>query len=119
MAESFTNSLTRFLIGIVTTSSSGSIRLGVTIITGISTDGIGIGDMVQDVFTLEVGPEVAILMGQVRLDKTSTNVTSVSSQSVSFLGVTTAPIASKSILVGGTFCNLTDILSNFLLRLER
>ena len=39
MAESFTNSLTR-AAGIVTTSSSGSIGAGVTIITGISTDGI-------------------------------------------------------------------------------
>ena len=109
MAESFTNSLTR-AAGIVTTSSSGSIGAGVTIITGISTDGIAVGDMVRNVH-FRGGAKVAYIdAGQVRLDKTSTNITAVSSQSVSFLGVTTALTAgSKSILVGGTFCNLTDI----------
>ena len=112
MAESFTNSLTR-AAGIVTTSSSGSIGAGVTIITGISTDGIAVGDMVRNVH-FRGGAKVAYIdAGQVRLDKTSTNTTAATAQSVSFLGVTTAFTAtSKSILVGGTFANLSDASIN-------
>lgn len=112
MAESFTNSLTR-AAGIVTTSSSGSIGAGVTIITGISTDGVAVGDMVRTTH-FRGGAKVAhIDAGQVRLDKTSTNSTSATSQSVSFLGVTTAFTATaKSILVGGTFANLSDSTIN-------
>lgn len=108
MAESFTNSLTR-AAGIVTTSSSGSIGAGVTIITGISTAGVAVGDMVRTTH-FRGGAKVAYIdAGQVRLDKTSTNTSSATNQSVSFLGVTTAYTATtKSILVGGTFCNLSD-----------
>ena len=112
MAESFTNSLTR-AAGIVTTSSTASIGAGVTIITGISTDGVAVGDMVRTTH-FRGGAKVAhIDAGQVRLDKTSTNSTAATSQSVSFLGVTTAyTAASKSILVGGTFANLSDTTIN-------
>ena len=111
MAESFTNSLTR-AAGIVTTSSTASIGAGVTIITGISTDGVAVGDMVRTTH-FRGGAKVAhIDAGQVRLDKTSTNSTAATSQSVSFLGVTTAYTASKSILVGGTFANLSDTTIN-------
>ncbi len=108
MAESFTNSLTR-AAGSVTTSSSGSIVDGVTIITGISTAGVAVGDMVKTTH-FRGGAKVAYIdAGQVRLDKTSTNTSSATNQSVSFLGVTTAYTATtKSILVGGTFCNLSD-----------
>jgi hypothetical protein len=108
MAESFTNSLTRSA-GIVTTSTSGSIGAGVTIITGISTDNIAVGDMV-DTTHFRGGTKVAFIgSGQVSLDKTSTNSTIATSQDVTFMGVTTAFTASsKSILVGGTFANLTN-----------
>tara|TARA_R100000008_G_C3482651_1_gene114644 strand:- start:239 stop:643 length:405 start_codon:yes stop_codon:yes gene_type:complete len=47
--------------------------------------------------------------GIVTVTTTSTNTTAASSQSVSFLGPTTAyTAAAKSILIGGTFSNLTD-----------
>ena len=112
MAESFTNSLTR-AAGIVTTSSNGSIGAGVTIITGISTASVAVGDLVRTTH-FRGGAKVAhIDAGQVRLDKTSTNTTAATAQSVSFLGVTTAFTAtSKSILVGGTFANLSDASIN-------
>ena len=108
MAESFTNSLTK-AAGIVTTSSAASIGAGVTIITGISTDNVSIGDMVRSPQFRGGTKVVHIDVGQVRVDKASLNTTPVTSQSVSFLGVTTAFTSSaKSILVGGTFANLTD-----------
>lgn len=108
MAESFTNSLTRSA-GIVTTTTSGSIGAGVTIITGISTDGIAVGDMVDTTHFRGGSKVVVIGSGQVSLDKTSTNSASATNQDVTFMGVTTAYTASsKSILVGGTFANLTN-----------
>ena len=108
MAESFSNSLTR-AAGIVTTSSNGSVGAGATIITGISTAGVAVGDMVKTNH-FRGGAKVAVIgVNQVSLDKTSTNTASATAQSVSFLGVTTAYTATnKSILVGGTFANLTN-----------
>ena len=47
----------------------------------------------------------------VDVDRYSTNTAEATSQSVSFLGVTTAyssPAATKSVLIGGTFSNLTE-----------
>ena len=46
MAEAFSNKLTR-AAGIVTTSSSGSIGITTTIITGISTVGVAVSDLVD------------------------------------------------------------------------
>jgi len=108
MAESFTNSLTASA-GIVTTSSAGSIGAGVTIITGISTNGVSVGDMVDTQHFRGATKVYEIGSDQVTVDKTSTNTASATSQTVRFMGVTTAFTASsKSILVGGTFANLTD-----------
>ena len=108
MAESFTNSLTA-AAGIVTSSPSGSIGAGVTIISGISTDLVQVGDMVNTQH-FRGGAKVAYIdAGQVRCDKTSTNTAAATGQRVEFLGPTTAYTATtKSILVGGTFANLTD-----------
>ena len=47
MAESFTNALTR-AVGVVTTSSAGSIGITSTIITGISTVGLSVGYLVDN-----------------------------------------------------------------------
>ena len=57
------------------------------------------------------GKKVAVIgSGQVSLDKTSTNTAGATTQIVKFLGPTvayTSPAATKSILIGGTFSNLT------------
>ena len=108
MAESFTNSLTR-AAGIVTSSNNGSIGVTTSLITGISTTGISVGDMVKTTF-FRGGSKVSVIgAGQVNLDRTSINTTIKAGQTVTFMGKTTAFTASeKSILVGGTFANLTD-----------
>jgi hypothetical protein len=108
MAESFTNSLVGSA-GIVTTSATGAIGAGATIITGISTNGIAVGNQVATQFFNGGAKVLYIGSGQVSLDKTSTNTTASTAQFVSFTGVTTCYTAqSKSILVGGTFANLTN-----------
>ena len=108
MAETFTNSLTSS-VGIVTSSQTASIGAGVTVIGGISTAHISVGDMIQTQMFRGGAKIVELGSGQVKVDKSSTNLTAVTSQSVVFLGVTTAYTASnKSILVGGTFANLTS-----------
>ena len=108
MAETFTNSLTSG-VGIVTSSQTASIGAGVTVIGGISTAHISVGDMVQTQMFRGGAKIVELGSGQVKVDKSSTNLTAATSQSVVFLGVTTAYTASnKSILVGGTFANLTS-----------
>jgi hypothetical protein len=108
MAESFTNSLVGSA-GIVTTSAAGVIGAGATIISGISTDGIAVGNQVATQFFNGGAKVLYIGDGQVSLGKTSTNTTASTSQFVSFTGVTTCYTAqTKSILVGGTFANLTN-----------
>lgn len=108
MAESFTNQLTS-AAGIVTTSNNGSIGVSTTLITGISTNGVSVGDMVKSTFFRGAAKVSVIGAGQVNLDKTSTNTTSKTGQTVSFMGKSTAFTATeKSILVGGTFANLTE-----------
>ena len=108
MAESFTNSLTSG-VGIVTSSQTASIGAGVTVIGGISTAHISVGDMIQTQMFRGGTKVVQLGSGQVNVDKTSTNLTAATNQSVVFLGVTTAFTATnKSILVGGTFANLTN-----------
>lgn len=110
MAESFSNSLTR-AAGIVTTSSSGSIGITTNLITGISTAGVTIGDLIDNGNYIAGTKVSTIGSGQVVADRNSTNTAATSSQIVRFLGVTTAytsPSATKSILVGGTFANNTN-----------
>jgi hypothetical protein len=112
MAESFTNSLTR-AAGIVTTSSNATVGVGSTVITGISTVNVNVGDIVDNQHYRGGSKVFEIGVGEVTLDKASTNTTSAASQNVKFLGVTTAFTApNKSILVGGTFANLTNGVIN-------
>ena len=96
MAESFVNSLTR-AAGIVTTITGGSIGITTNKISGISTAGIGVSDLVDN---------TNYLAG---VSRDSTNTAAATNQSLTFLGVTTAlTAADKSILIGGTFANNTN-----------
>ena len=110
MAEAFSNKLTR-AAGIVTTSSSGAVGITSTIIAGISTVGVAVSDLVVNTNFIAGTKVTEIGASSVTVDRTSTNTTASSSQSVSFLGPTTAytsAAATKSILIGGTFANNTD-----------
>jgi hypothetical protein len=110
MAETFSNSIAR-AAGIVTTSSSGSIGITTTLITGISTAAVSIGDLVDNTNFIAGTKVLAIGSGELNTDRNSTNTGATSSQTVRFLGVTTAytsPTGVKSILIGGTFANNTN-----------
>jgi len=110
MAESFSNSVTR-AAGIVTTSSAGSIGITTNLITGISTVGIAVSDLVDNTNFIAGSKVSSIGAAQVVVDRDSTNEAATSSQTVRFLGVTTAytsPSGTKSILIGGTFANNTN-----------
>jgi hypothetical protein len=108
MAESFTNALKK-AVGVVTTSSSGSIGITSTIITGISTAGVAVGYLVDNGNFIGGSKVSAIGAGQVTVDSTSTNTSATSTQSVNFVGLTTVYISTglKSILIGGTLANNT------------
>ena len=110
MAEAFSNKLTR-AAGIVTTSSSGSIGITTNIITGISTVGVAVSDLVVNSNFIAGSKVTVIGVSSVTVDRDSTNTAATSSQTVKFLGPTTAytsASATKSILIGGTFANNTD-----------
>jgi len=109
MAESFTNALKRS-VGVVTTSSSGSIAANATTITGISTVGVAVGYLVDNGNFIGGSKVSAIGVGQVTVDSTSTNTTSTSTQTVNFVGLTTVYTSTglKSILIGGTLANNTS-----------
>jgi len=109
MAESFTNALKR-AVGIVTTSSSGSIGANATTITGISTADVAVGYLVDNTNFIGGTKVTVVGTGQVTVDRASTNTSLTSSQTVNFLGLTTAytSTAVKSILIGGTLSNNTN-----------
>ena len=115
MAEAFSNTVAR-AAGIVTSYSGSTVAAGSTAITVTAITGIGASFLVDNqnfiagtkvVQTLPVSGGV----GTVFTDRNSTNATSATSQTVRFLGPTTAytsPAATKSILIGGTFANNTN-----------
>ena len=110
MAEAFSNSLKR-AAGIVTSSTGGSIGITTNLITGISTSLVAVGDLIDNGNYIAGTKVSSIGAGQVVADRNSTNTAATSSQTVKFLGVTTAytsPSATKSILIGGTFANNTN-----------
>ena len=110
MAEAFSNKLTR-AAGIVTTSTGGAIGINTTIITGISTVGVAVSDLVVNSNFIAGTKITEIGASAVTVDRTSTNTSSTTSQNVKFLGPTTAytsAAATKTILIGGTFANNTD-----------
>ena len=110
MAEAFSNKLVR-AAGIVTTSSAGSIGALATTITGISTSGVAVGSLVDNINFI-AGSKVSVIgVGQVTVDRASTNTSGTSSQNVKFLTSTDAyqsASGTKSILIGGTFANNTN-----------
>ena len=108
MAEAFSNKLTR-AAGIVSTSSNGSIGIQTNLITGISTVDVAVNQLVDNTNFILGTKITAIGVASVTCDRDSTNTSATSSQSVKFLGVTTAytSTGTKSILVGGTFANNT------------
>ena len=108
MAEAFSNKVQR-AAGIVTTMTGGAIGITTNLITGISTTHVAVNDLVDNGNYL-LGTKVSSVgASQVVCDRDSTNTSSVTSQSVKFLGPTTAytSTGTKSILVGGTFANNT------------
>jgi len=110
MAEAFSNKLVR-AAGIVTTSSAGSIGALGTVITGVSTAGVSVNDLVDNTNFI-AGSKVQIIgVGQVTVNRASTNTAAATAQNVKFLAPTEAyasPSATKSILIGGTFANNTN-----------
>ena len=110
MAEVFSNSITR-AVGIITSYSGSTIGASGTSITVTANTGIGVSDLVVN-SNFIAGTKVAQIDGTtIYTDFNSTNAASASSQTVKFLGPTTAytsPAATKSILIGGTFANNTE-----------
>ena len=112
MAESFSNKLAR-AVGVVSTSSAGTIGPLGTLITGVSTEGLTAGDLVDNLHYI-AGTKIlnfGTAATQVVCDRNSTNTASASGQSVSFLApsnVYTSPGGTKSIIIGGTFANNTN-----------
>ena len=108
MAESFVNSLTR-AAGIVNTITGGSIGITTNKITGISTAGIGVSDLVDNANYIAGTIVESLGVGTAYVSRDSTNSAAATNQSLKFLGVTTAlTAADKSILIGGTFANNTN-----------
>ena len=110
MSEVFVNALAKSA-GIVTTSPSASVGPNATVIAGVSTVGLSVGYLVDNQH-FRGGTKIVSIdsTSQVTVDKASTNTVSANNQPVKFLGPTaayTSPASTKSILVGGTFSNLT------------
>ena len=110
MAESFSNKVAR-AVGVVTTSTGASIGITTTLITGISTAGVSIDDLI-DTGNYIAGTKVtSIGIGSVFVDRDSTNTVSATSQTVKFMQpqvLYTSPASTKTILIGGTFANNTN-----------
>ena len=110
MAEAFSNKLAR-AVGVVTTSSSGSIGVTTNLITGISTTNVTVGDLVDNAQYIAGTKVSSIGVNSTTCDRNSTNTSAASSQNVKYLGLTTAytsAASTKSILIGGTFANNTN-----------
>ena len=89
MAEAFSNKLVR-AIGIVTTITGGSIGVTSTRITGISTAGIGVSDIVVNQNFIAGTKVTEVGITSVVVDRASTNSAAASSQNFDFMGLTTA-----------------------------
>ena len=110
MAESFSNKVGR-AVGVVTTSTGASVGITTNLITGISTAGVSINDLV-DTGNYIAGTRVSTIgAGEVTVDRDSTNTASATSQTVKFMQpqvLYTSPASTKTILIGGTFANNTN-----------
>ena len=110
MAEQFSNKLAS-AVGIETSSSSGTVGVTTTLITGISTGAVSVGDLIDNQHYI-AGTKVATIgIGTVWATRDSTNTASASGQNVKFLAkdeVYSSPGGTKSIIIGGTFANNTN-----------
>ena len=110
MAEAFSNKVAR-AVGVVTSSTGASIGITTNLITGISTAGVSVDDLV-DTGNYLAGTRVSVIgTGQVTVDRDSTNTASATSQIVKFMQpqvLYTSPASVKTILIGGTFANNTN-----------
>ena len=109
MAEAFINSTTR-AVGVVTTSSAGAVGVQTNLITGITTTNVTVGDIVDNSNYLAGTKVSSIGVNSTTVDRDSTNETAASSQTIKYLGLTTAYTSAsgvKSIIIGGTFANNT------------
>ena len=106
MPEAFSNKVAR-AVGVVTTSTGASIGISTNLITGISTVGVAVGDLVETGNYLGGTKVSTIGSNQVTADRDSTNGAAASSQTVKFLTPTTLYTSTgvKTILIGGTFVN--------------
>jgi len=99
--------------GIVSTTDAGAaIGAGASAITSINTADLNVGDLVVNQH-FRAGAKIYSITNSTSLlfDRSSTNTAAATNQIVKFLGVTTAftsAAATKSILIGGTFSNLTQ-----------
>ena len=112
MAESFTNKIVRAAGIVSTTDADASIGAGASAITSIQTADLNVGDLVVNQ-NFRSGAKIHSITNSTSLlvDRSSVNTAAATGQIVKFLGVTTAytsPAATKSILIGGTFSNLTQ-----------
>lgn len=112
MAESFANSLKRSVGIVSTTGTTATIGAGSTLITDIQNADLNAGDLVVNQhFRAGVKIHSKVGVTSVYTDTASVNTAAASNQKVQFLGATTcyaSPSATKSILIGGTFANLTE-----------
>ncbi len=110
MAEAFSNKVAR-AVGVVTSSTGASIGITTNLITGISTAGVSLDDLV-DTGNYIAGTKVSSIgTNEVVVDRDSTNTSSATSQIVKFLQpqvLYTSPASTKTILIGGTFANNTN-----------
>ena len=109
MAESFVNSVTR-AVGVVTSSLAGSVGVQTNLITGITTTNVTVGDIVDNTNFIAGTKVSSIGVNSTTCDRDSTNTTAATSQTVKYLGLTTAytsATGTKSIIIGGTFANNT------------
>ena len=110
MAEAFSNKVAR-AVGVVNTATGGSIGVTTNLITGISTTGVNLGDLIDNGNYIAGTKVSTVGAGQVIVDRDSTNTASATSQIVKFLQPTvlyTSPSNVKTILIGGTFANNTN-----------
>ena len=110
MAESFSNKVGR-AVGVVTTSTGASIGITTNKITGVSTAGVSVGDLVDTGNFLGGTKVSSIGVGIVTCNRDSTNTASATSQTVKFMQPTvlcTSGNNEKTILIGGTFANNTN-----------
>ena len=89
MAESFSNKVAR-AVGVVTTSTGGSVGITTTLITGISTAGVSVDDLVDNGNYIAGTKVSSIGIGSVFVDRDSTNTASATSQTVKFLQPTSS-----------------------------